>query len=141
MNVRISCHYKPVDLIMAVLFCFQDGDDRSELSSTDTVILNNGFSDNEPDKAFDEESLLSKPAPDSKITKKSTMVIIKSVTGLNSRPGGACFKLLRGRFQVQFKSLTALTASQIMEVTARKLIYSQICFMQTWSQLWRCKEC
>ena len=63
-----------------------------------------------------------KPAPDSKITKKSAMVIIKAVTGLNSRPGGACFKLLRGRFQVQFKSLEALTASQIMEVTARKLI-------------------
>ena len=30
--------------------------------------------------------------------------------------------LLRGKFQVKSKNLTTLTASQIMEVTARKLI-------------------
>lgn len=56
-----------------------------------------------------------------KINKKSAMVIIKAVTGrIPERE--ELVKMLKDKFKAQSKSLTALTVSQILEVTARKLI-------------------
>lgn len=49
------------------------------------------------------------------------MVIIKGVTGRIPEQE-ELVKMLEDKFKAQSKSLTALTASQILEVTARKLI-------------------
>lgn len=84
------------------------------------MILSDSLSGNEPDEALEELSS-PKPASEDKITRKSAMVIIKAVIGkIPDRE--ELVKLLRGKFQVKSKNLTTLTASQIMEVTARKLI-------------------
>lgn len=84
------------------------------------MILGNGLSGNEADEAFEEASSPERAA-EYKITRKSALVIIKAVTGkIPERE--ELVKLLKWRFQVKSKSLTALTASQIIEVTARKLI-------------------
>ncbi|XP_068716619.1 uncharacterized protein [Montipora foliosa] len=99
-----------------------NSEDEDELSSTDTVILNldNDLSGNEPDEAC-EESLSAEPASVNKITKKSAMVVVKAVTGkIPERE--ELVKMLKRRFEVPSKSLTALKVSQILEVTARKLI-------------------
>ena len=56
-----------------------------------------------------------------KINKKSAMVIIKAATGrIPERE--ELVKMFKDKFKAQSKSLTALTASQILDVTARKLI-------------------
>ena len=58
---------------------------------------------------------------DNKTSKKSAMVIIKAVTEkIPDRE--ELVKLLKGRFQVTQKSLTTLSVTQLLEVTARKLI-------------------
>ena len=58
---------------------------------------------------------------DNKMSKKSAMVIIKAVTEkIPDRE--ELVKLLKGRFQVTQKSLTTLSVTQLLEVTARKLI-------------------
>lgn len=78
--------------------------------------------ENGNDQAFDESSAA--PASvdvDMKINKKSSLVIIKAVTGgIPERE--ELVKLLKGKFQAPHKSLTALTVTQLLEVTARKLI-------------------
>ena len=104
--------------------CIQEEDEYSE---TDTVIL-----ENDPDENLDESSASSSSssAPsaasasaelDMKINKRSAMVIIKAVTGrIPERE--ELVKMLKEKFKAQSKNLTALTATQILEVTARKLI-------------------
>ena len=57
---------------------------------------------------------------DNKMSKKSAMVIIKAVT--EKIPDRELVKLLKGRFRVTQKSLTTLSVTQLLEVTARKLI-------------------
>lgn len=49
------------------------------------------------------------------------MVIIKAVTG-RILEWEELVKMLKDKFKAQSKNLTALTATQILEVTARKLI-------------------
>ena len=69
-----------------------------------------------------------------KINKKLAMVIIKAVT--RRIPEREEFiKMLKDKFKAQSKSLTALTGTQILEVTTRKLI-SLLCFSQKGNQLW-----
>ena len=85
--------------------------------------LDNDLSGNEPDEAC-EESLSAEPASVNKITKKSAMVIVKAVTGkIPERE--ELVKMLKGRFEVPSKSLKGLKVSQMLEVTARKLISLQ----------------
>ena len=55
-----------------------------------------------------------------KMNKKSAMVIIKAVTG-RIPERDELVKVLKDKFKAQSKSLTALTATQILEVTTRKL--------------------
>ena len=78
--------------------------------------------ENDPDETLDESSAPSASADmHMKIHKKSAMVIIKAVTGrIPARE--ELVKMLKDKFKAQSKSLTALTATQILEVTARRLI-------------------
>ena len=86
------------------------------------MLLNsdNDLSGNEQNEAC-KESLSAEPASVNKMTKKSAMVIVKAVTGkIPERE--ELVKILKQRFEVLSKTLTALKVSQILEVTARKLI-------------------
>lgn len=78
--------------------------------------------ENDTDEAFDESSAASASADvHMKINKKLAMVIIKAVTGrIPERE--ELVKMLKDKFKAQSKSLTPLTATQILEVTARKLV-------------------
>ncbi|CAH3149232.1 unnamed protein product [Porites lobata] len=90
-----------------------DDDDNHSEGSTDTMIVN------EEEEASGESA--EPDIKDNKMSKKSAMVIIKAVTEkIPDRE--ELVKLLKGRFQVTQKSLTTLSVTQLLEVTARKLI-------------------
>ena len=73
---------------------------------------------NEAEEAFGESA--EPDIRDNKMSKKSAMEIIKAVT--EKIPDREVVKLLKGRFQVTQTSLTTLSVTQLLEVTARKLI-------------------
>lgn len=78
--------------------------------------------ENDSDEPFDESSAASASADvHIKMNKKPAMVIIKAVTG-RIPERDELVKMLKDKFKAPSKSLAALTATQILEVTARKLI-------------------
>lgn len=77
--------------------------------------------ENDSHEAFDQSSAASTSVDvHMKMNKKSAMVIIKAVTG-RIPEWEELVKMLKHKFKAQSKSLTALTATQILDVTARKL--------------------
>ncbi|XP_031555297.1 uncharacterized protein LOC116292173 isoform X2 [Actinia tenebrosa] len=108
--------------------CTQDDDDEtqdteSDTSTTDTMRL---FDSSElpADDSENENSTSVLPeemVPSLKITRHSALSIIKSVTGHLISRDDIC-KLLKSKFQISAKTLTPLTASELNEILARKLI-------------------
>lgn len=62
------------------------------------------------------------PTDDSKMTRKSAIVIIKSSVPALSLEREDVVRLLKGKFKVSSRSLTDLTPSSLFEILARKLI-------------------
>lgn len=103
-----------------IFLCIQDDGTQSHAGSTDTLKLFDGEVNDSQEKTTS-ATPCTPPVDISKLTKKSAAVVLRFVLGkLPEREG--LVKMLRGKFEVPHRSLTALTPSQLMETLARKFI-------------------